>query len=273
MSLLISGQFGGYAQPAWKQLRYSLVGIHPDVEKFLPVNRWVQGITPWNDLLLISYGDWNNHVGSVSVAAYDTASGEWVNPYPRTATEAIKWVNLNGTAFGIWVDPEGYWTAEHKLTSSHGGWHEVELPELFIHAFDMVRTDDGRLWLSLSHVIIDGQQGEAAIWQSSDNGETWSRFWSITNDETVPVEYRGFERIYRLYVDGNRVAWFVEGVYNLNNVDFTKDENDVVSAGFPLSPPQTTENVTINGRGLSVVEHGEYKWAISPLGELYRIKK
>lgn len=158
------------------------------------------------DKLYAAYGDYTNNTGPIAVAALDLTdpSAGFVSEL-TAATEETWALRQYGTdLFVPYLDPQGYDdpAVPTYAVRSGGVWSTVRVPVASpVHAFDMLRTDDGLF------ICGAGNQPDdeiASVWFSDDDGATWTVSFDAASAES------GAARVYALVALSGAVLAFAE---------------------------------------------------------------
>lgn len=143
-------------------------------------------IKSYGDSVYLGYGDFGANTGPIDICKFTPPDSTLICEFTLSTEKIDRYRILNGSLYAPAIDPSSPNEDGYAVKTLSGTWSAVSSNKFFegpkppAHIFDM-NYYDGKLWAvgsqrtsSESAVPPFTDDGDAAIWSSSNNGTSWS---------------------------------------------------------------------------------------------------
>jgi hypothetical protein len=145
---------------------WQLLGSHPQASmQATATGRALLTLHPWQGLLYLGYGDYQQNTGPVDVTAWAPARSAFIRMHSSDTEAIYNYRAIGGALHAPAIDRREQadyavgppWRDEHPIDSAH--------------AYDMATLDGSDLWIVGS---AEGATYRATAWRSTDGGASWN---------------------------------------------------------------------------------------------------
>jgi len=160
---------------------WRIIPRHPTIDK--PgrngkVGNRVTTLHPYNDRILVGYGDWNVNTGPVDIWSFDPINFDWAQHAENIDSEAVdRFITMGDEVIALHADPLGYYAWDGCTPATIVSTGKSTAQARILHASDGIMLPDGSWWIVGSGWSDDSSKYNVPLGLlSKDKGQSWEHY-------------------------------------------------------------------------------------------------